>query len=321
MITFMASGTLPPKRNRSELDTWRVYQTLFVDNLEATNAAPMTIRTYSLAVEQLGAYLREQGMPTDPTAVTREHLVEWMRYLQRPPEDGGRGLTAQTALQRYRSVSRLFAFLVDQDDIAESPMAKMKPPRVPEKLVPVISVDNLQRLLKTCQGRDFESRRDKAIIGLFIDTGLRISEMAAIDVGDLDLAEREVEVLGKGRRARHVRFVRETRSDLQRYLIVRDRHAHDDDAALWLGKRGRLTSNGIYQMVRRRCEQAEIEPVHPHMFRHTFAHMYLRAGGNEGDLMKVTGWRSRQMVDRYGQSAAAERAAEAHDRFSPRRGL
>ena len=74
-------------------------------------------------------------------------------------------------------------------------------------------------------------------------------------------------------------------------------------------------------MVQRRCEDADIAPIHPHMFRHTFAHLYLKAGGNEGDLMRVTGWRSRQMVDRYGASAATARAAEAHDRFSPRRGL
>src|SRR5687768_2081700 len=119
---------------RTASDTWRVYQTLFSDHLEATNAAPMTIRTYGIAVQQLGDFLRERGMPADPTRVTREHLVEWMRYIQRPTKEDGQGLTAQTALQRYRSVSRLFAWLVDTDEIKESPMAKMKPPRVPEKL-------------------------------------------------------------------------------------------------------------------------------------------------------------------------------------------
>lgn len=314
----MPTAVASPKTIR---DTWRVYQTMFSDHLEATNAAPMTIRTYMVAVTQLGDYLRETGMPSDPTRVTREHLVEWMRFLQRPKELDGQGLTAQTALQRYRSVSRLFAWLVDTDEIKESPFSKMKPPKVPEKLVPVIGEDDLRKLLKTCAGAGFEERRDKAIISLFIDTGLRISEMAGLNVSDVDTEERELVVLGKGRRRRALRFVKDTRSDINRYLLVRNRHPHADETPMWLGKRGRLLANGIYQMVQRRCEEAGIPPVHPHMFRHTFAHMYLKGGGKEGDLMQVTGWRSRQMVDRYGASVASARAASAHDEFSPRRSL
>jgi integrase len=147
---------------------------------------------------------------------------------------------------------------------------------------------------------------------------MRIGEMAGIGVEDLDFENREVVIIGKGARSRRPRFVRETRMDLQRYLLSRARHPDADSGWLWLGRRGRLTASGMYRMVVRRCEEAGIPPVHPHMFRHTFAHEYLRAGGAEGDLMRVTGWRSRSMVDRYGASAASERAREAHDEFSPR---
>jgi site-specific recombinase XerC len=231
-------------------------------------------------------------------------------------------VTAQTALQRFRSVSRLFAFLVDSDEIKASPMEKMKPPKVPEKLVPVIADSDLAKLFQAVGGSGFEERRDKAIISLFVDIGLRLSEMAGLDVDDVDLDDRELVVrLGKGRRQRRLRFVRETRSDIQRYLLLRARHPHAEEAALWLGKRGRMTASGIAQTVRRRCDEAGIGRINPHRFRHDMADRYLRAGGGEGDLMRVTGWRSRQMLDRYGASAAASRAAEAHDRFSPRKGL
>ena len=200
-------------------------------------------------------------------------------------------------------------------------MAKMRPPRVPEKLVPVIADQDLKKLFKTVAGTGFDSRRDKAIFSVFIDVGIRVSELAALDVGDLDLETRDLTVLGKGRRPRTMRIVKETRTDLLRYLEARSRHPHASDAALWIGKRGRVTANGIRQMVRRRQEEAGMPHIHPHMFRHTFMHQYLLNGGSEGDLVRIAGWNSRQMLDRYGKSAASERAREAHDKFSPRKGF
>src|SRR5690242_6118914 len=101
-------------------DTLAVYHQMFLDDLAAANAAPRTIEAYGLAVEQLGSFLRDTGMPLDPTVLTREHLTEFMRYLQRPKVEGGRGLGASAANQRYRSLSRFFKFLVKSEDIKES---------------------------------------------------------------------------------------------------------------------------------------------------------------------------------------------------------
>ncbi len=94
---------------------------LFTDHLESTNHALRTIRTRDIAVPQLGSYLREQDLPTDPRKVRREHLSAWMPHLQRSPEDGGRGLSAQTALQRFQSVRQFFKFLEEAGGVSHAP--------------------------------------------------------------------------------------------------------------------------------------------------------------------------------------------------------
>jgi len=76
-----------------------------------------------------------------------------------------------------------------------------------------------------------------------------------------------------------------------------------------------MTANGIHQMLQRRAGAASIEHLHPHMFRHTFAHRWLADGGQEQDLMRLAGWKSPQMLSRYGASAADERARDAHRRM------
>jgi integrase len=87
--------------------------------------------------------------------------------------------------------------------------------------------------------------------------------------------------------------------------------------ALWLGRSGPLTTSGIAQILRKRGDEAGIAGLHPHLFRHTFAHHWLAAGGGESDLMLLAGWASPEMVRRYGRSAAADRARDAHRRLSP----
>jgi len=307
------------KRRLAPVDTWADYQTLFVDFLEGVNRATSTIRTYRIAVEQLADFMREQGV-LSPAEVQPAQLIAWFRHLARAKPDGA-GLADTSVAQRYRSIQAFFKYLVTQEGFAEKPLANIPPPQVPDKLVPVVPSEALQQLLKACSGTGFDARRDRAIIGLFIDTGIRLSEMAGLTVDDVDLERMQLIVRGKGRIQRRVRFVRETRMDLKRYAMERSRHARAEDSAFWLGRRGRMNGSGIYQMLKRRCRQAEISHIHPHQLRHTFAHMYLKQGGNEGDLMNVTGWKSRSMVARYGRSAAAERALDAHDRFSLRKQL
>lgn len=178
------------------------------------------------------------------------------------------------------------------------PMDKMRPPHVPEQPVKVLSELDIKRLLATCNSQSFEDRRDEAIIRLLADTGIRRAELLGLRQDDVHLHEKIVDVLGKGRRPRQAPFGNRTARDLDRYEAMRSQcpSAHLD--WFWLSRHGQFKVSGLATMLERRGVRCGLGRLHAHAFRHAFAHHWLSAGGREGDLMRLAGWHTREMLTR-----------------------
>lgn len=284
----------------------------FERTLRADNKSPRTIQTYGEATALLGQFLADHGMPSEVRGIERAHVEAFMI-------EELAHFSPASALNRYTGLRAWFRWLLEEGEIAENPMARMHPPAQPETPVPFPDEDAIRAILTTCStGKDFRSRRDLAIIRLLLDTGMRRQEIARLHVSDINL-DTNVAVVrhAKFNRVRNCPFGRKAALALDRYLRMRAGHALVELPDLWLGRNGPMTESGVYQVVRDRAAEAGYAGVYTHLWRHNFAHMWLASGGQESDLMRLAGWKSRQMLQRYGASAADERAREAYQQRSP----
>jgi len=146
----------------------------------------------------------------------------------------------------------------------------------------------------------------------------RAEELLSLTVDDVDL-RRGIAVIrrGKGGKARIVPFGPQTARAIDRYLRLRRSHPRAAGPALWLGHAGKAFGySGLYVALKRRAGRAGITGFHPHRLRHTGASRWLAAGGSEGGLMAVAGWSSRDMIARYTEDTAMERAADESRRLA-----
>ncbi len=281
----------------------------FLDHQRARRRSERTRDLYRQSVTRFAAWLDDNDRPAT-VAATRRDVTGFLNALN---EQVGAG----TVALHFRNLRAFYNWLVNEDEIDASPMARMQAPDVPDRPPPVLNADQLDALFSTCKGRAFPERRDLALLMLFADTGCRLSEVHGLTIDDWNREYRVLTVTGKGNKTRTVAIGDRTMDALGKYVRIRRSQTSASSPALWLGRSGPLTTSGIAQILRKRGDEAGIAGLHPHLFRHTFAHHWLAAGGGESDLMLLAGWASPEMVRRYGRSAAADRARDAHRRLSP----
>lgn len=279
--------------------------------LRVEGKADRTLVLYGQSITYYSQWAEQVGVPADVGNLNRDNVLRWIDYLR------SRGQTTGTIRTRWRGLRRFVNWLLAEDIIATDPLAGIVIDKPEPPPVPILTDEDLAALIGACRGKGFNDRRDEAVIRLLIDCGLRVSELTGIDLDDLDLDGETVTVTGKGSRVRAAYFGAKTGQAIDRYIRERAKHRHNGSTALFLGERGRFTPDGVRERLKVRAEMAGLDPktVHPHRFRHTNAHDFLLAGGQERDLKRLMGWRSDTMLERYGASAADHRAREAARRL------
>jgi len=291
----------------------------YLQSLRAAGRMPNTIAVYVGAVHELDKFLAASGLPRDLASIERDHVERFML-------DQHSRLKPSTAASRYAGLRSFFKWAVDQAQIEASPIGKMPPPKVPDVPVPVLTDDQVKAILRACDTRSFKGRRDMALIRFMLDTGARRSEVAAVRQDDVDLTTGTVWFkVTKGNHPRVGKIGAKTCSAIYAYLIERDKQAHAPSPFLWIGQYGGLSGDAIGTIFSRRARMAEVfnvtddgvrRPAHAHQTRHTFADRFLASGGSESNLMALGGWRSREIMSRYGRSRATERALEEAARIA-----
>jgi integrase/recombinase XerD len=270
--------------------------------LRAERKSPRTVKVYGDGVRRFLTWASEHGR----TAVLDRPTVS--AFVADLLEQGAEPATAHA---RYRALRRFSAWLDEEGETDQDKLLGSKPPKLDAKVIEPLTADGLRALVKACAGPTMRDRRDEALVRFMVETGARAGETAGLLVADVDLAGGTAIVRrGKGGRGRIVPFGPQTGRAIDRYLRLRRTHRLAATPALWLGDRGRAFGyDGLHKTLAQRASAAGVPGFHPHRLRHTAAHRWLAAGGSEGGLMAVAGWTRPDMLMRYTQARAAERAA------------
>jgi integrase/recombinase XerD len=292
-----------------------------VNNRDGRPYEEKTIVSYVRPGKNLDAWMTGNGMDGDFTVLDAATLNRYFRDYHREHGQGGTHTLQRNLIQlfNYLEHERGFASPYRGDGLNRYAPVKGRPKTLGEEFI-----EDLLEATGGGRARDFETARDHAIIRILRSEGIRRSELLGMTMHTLpaDVIRNPVMRLVplKGARAlgegRLIVLAPASARALAIYLRARRGHPLAGSDGVWLGSRGRgqFGNTGIRKMLIRRAEQAGYVGVTPHQFRHTFSDAWLRSGGSEGDLMRLNGWKSRQMVDRYADDVANQRALDAKRR-------
>jgi len=279
------------------------------------SASPHTVRGYLSDLAQFEAYLAQQGL--DLLSATHPAIRGFLSVLTVDNQ-------ATSRARKLASVKAFYKFLLRQDAIPSNPARLVKSPKLPKTLPKVVPVDELFAILDAPSQKTALGLRDRAILEMLYAGGLRIAELCALGLGDVDRSGRVVRVMGKGRKERLVPIHAKAIRALEEYLARRGEllaspSPHQAPEALFLNFRGgRLTPRSIARHLDTYVEQCALaRHVSPHALRHSFATHLLGGGADIRSIQELLGHASLSTTQRY-TAVSLEQLQEIYDRTHPR---
>jgi len=294
-----------PEKFRQPIDA-------FLQELRAIGRSNYTIRAYGWHLYRFARWLEDERQARTLADVTRDNALAWMGHLwehYQPStiKQGGQALRAWVRWLHARGeIDRNFAKEIPVPHVGISPQR-------------TLTVAEVKRLFAACNPSTPKGARDIAIMAVLLDTGLRSKELVGLRVEDWQESTRRITVLGKGRKKAAVWCSAECAQHLHRWLMYRSTIAEPDEDHLFVSVGGNtpgraLTQRGLRKLLRQLGRRAQVEGVHPHAFRRTFAVMVLQAGVPTRVLQIMGRWENLEMVERYSQALLAEQAWKAVQR-------
>jgi integrase/recombinase XerC len=259
------------------------------------NLSPFTLRNYRTDILDFACYLEEleQAAPLD----AERH--SFRRYLANA-RDGG--IVTASLARRVSTIRNFYAYLAREGHLETNPLAGVSSPKRERRLPSILTKDHLSALIASADEQTPQGLRNRAILELMYAAGVRLSEIVALDVKDLELAERTLIVRGKGNKERMVLIGAPAEQALRRYLADgQPKLASGEDSALFLNRDGnRLSGRSVQQIVRRHALRAGLDQrVHPHLLRHSFATHLLDGGAELRVVQELLGHASASTTQIY----------------------
>ena len=289
--------------------------------------SPHTIALTVAALNMFREFLEMNGYTTDVIGIGVPQIRQFIAHLQelkawqKHPtiKPRSRGLAGHSISTYLRAIRAFWTWLESGKIVATNPFPRVKFPRPPLKVVPTFGEEQLRSLFATLDRTSMLGIRDWAMLLLFLDTGIRVSELVDIDLDAVDLAEGTLKVCGKEARERVVPLGTKVQRALWKYIHqFRPQQALNTNR-LFLNRNGLpIGKSYVETRLRRYARKTDIKGVRcsPHTFRHTFALNYLRNGGDVFSLQRILGHSSLDMVRIYVNLAQSD-VREAHRRYSP----